>query len=128
MADSSFQIADKTALDDSLKKLCKSNVSAEAHFGKQLNLQVAIKSRHSKRADLDTGSERILRACVFEVFDILRRHCEEPEMLVHMCFVTRNDIASCLENRLTPAKKLRAWDGFDELKPQTNYKNDWWCI
>ena len=121
MADDSFHIATDTQLNAHLAELQKSSVRAERHFADQLG---GVLYDNVGRADLGTVTGRILRSCVFDVFEILRRHCPDEEMLVHMCFVNRHGIDACEGEKITPSK-IRIWDGLDELKPQKKYKNDW---
>lgn len=121
MAEALFQIATEGALDAELVKLCRSPIPAETHFGNELKKYQDENNRH---AVLATASGRILRSCVFDVFESLRRVCDKSSMLVHMCFVNRHDVAGCDGIRLMPSG-LGTWDGFDELKPQEAYKNDW---
>lgn len=121
MADESFQIATETALAGELSRLGGGNIPAEIHFAAQLARELYGNVR---RADLGTVTGRILRSCVFDVFEILRRHCPDEQMLVHMCFVNRHGIEACDGRKITPST-IRIWDGLDELQPQSKYKNDW---
>lgn len=109
-----------SALTDLVECYRRSPDYCDQHFGAELAQHAS-----SRSAFLTTLPGRITRSCLLDLYDIVRG-CLVPctTFATHMCFITRNSIASIDRRRLTPSAQ-RTYDGYDELQPQRDYINDW---
>lgn len=122
------QIVDAQVLDDELRKMQGEGSSAiDKQFANDLaksDEQSAINVKE-KRVSLSSESGRILRASLFEVLESLKRAYWSEELKIHMMFIARSGVAGCTENgNITPVP-VRDWDGFDALRVQNLYIEDW---
>lgn len=98
-----------------------STVECDRVFGTRLKEE----EQYPRHTNLSTLQGRIVRSCLLDMHDIVREALAPlSDFRTHMCFVTRNSIARLNSHKLTPSP-LREYDGFDELKPQSSYLNDW---
>lgn len=112
----------KSELDEQLKDLVASRNECDRDFASKL--LEASRDGASARVDLEGLQGRIIRSCVLDIYDAVKRACQTSDFHTHMLFLTRNTMGQVDRHRLTP-RGGQLFDGFDELRPHAQYLSDW---